>query len=386
MKNLFFTAVLALTGFVIYGQNSAVNKADALRKDGDIAEAKELIDAAIDNPKTKNLTKAYFVKGQIYQSIVESTDENIASLDSDALDKMLESYSKIFETEKETATYYFLAQQKMEELWANNLNNGATKYQEENWNEAYKYFLICQQVKPNDTTAYYYAGITAQLDEDWDNALSNFSKLLELGSKGSEIYGSIIRIYRFHEKDTLKALEVVREAIKDHPANLDLKREEINLLIILDQLDDAKQKMEATLQDDPDNPSTYYSLAYMYDESGDEMKAIENYSKAIELNPEYFDAAFNLAVIYYNRGANLFKEANNLSLNEYQKKGEEIEERGRAQFRASLPYWEKATILEPEDILTLKNLQAVYIRLNMRDKASDVNAKMEALEGANQDN
>jgi len=189
-----------------------------------------------------------------------------------------------------------------------------------------------------------------------------------------------------YEKDTLKALEVVKVAIKEHPDNLDLKREEINLLIILDLMDDARISLESTLQDDPDNYSTYYSLAYMYDESGDEAKAIENYTKAIELNPEYFDATFNLAVIYYNKGANLFKEANNLSLKEYQQKGEEIEERGRVEFRVSLPYWEKAAELDPEDVGTLQNLQGVYTRLKMMDKAEDVAAKMKVLGEAKPDN
>lgn len=386
MKKLFFTTVLALAGFIIYGQNSAVNKAEAAQKKGNVAEAKDLIDAAMDNPKTKNLVKAYYVKGLIYGSIATSTDESIAGLDSGAVDKTIESYNKIFETEKETSAFYIFAQQKVDEFWAYNLNNGATKYENESWSEAYKYFLICQQIKPNDTTAYYYAAVTAQLNEDWDNALSNFNKLIELGSKGVEIYGSVIRIHRYQQKDTLKALEVVRVAIKEHPANIDLKREEINLLIILDLMDDAQNKLEASLQDDPDNSMTYYSLAYMQDESGDEVKAIENYTKAIELNPEYFEACFNLAVIYYNKGASLFKEANNLSLKAYQQEGEEIEERGRVQFRISLPYWEKAAELDPEDVGTLQNLQGVYTRLKMMDKASDVASKMDALEGAKQDN
>ncbi len=377
MKKLLFTTVIAFAGFVIYGQNSAVNKADALLKEGDLAEAKEMIEAAIVHPKTKNLIKAYFVKGQIYQAI--ATDDSDA-FDSDALDIALETYNKIFETEKESSTYYFFAQQKVDELWASTLNNGAANYQEENWEKAYKDFLVCQQIKPEDTTAYYYAGVSAQLNEDWDNALSNFTKLIELGSNGSEIYGSIIRIQRYFKKDTLKALEVVREAIEVHPANTELKREEINILIILDQLDDAREKLEATLQDDPGNANTYYSLAYMYDESGDDDQAVEKYTKAIEIDPEHFEANFNLAVIYYNRGANEFKKANNLSLNEYQQKGEEIEDRGRVQFRISLPYWEKAAELQPDDLATLENLQAVYVRLKMMDKANDVSAKMEALE------
>ena len=70
----------------------------------------------------------------------------------------------------------------------------------------------------------------------------------------------------------------------------------------------------------------------------------------------------------------------------YQQKGEEIEERGRAEFRVSLPYWEKAAELQPEDVATLQNLQSVYIRLKMMDKANDIKAKMEALEGVKQDN
>src|SRR5690606_33974739 len=145
-------------------------------------------------------------------------------------------------------------------------------------------------------------------------------------------------IEKTRNEDLEKALALGREARKEIRANLDIRREESNLRSTLEKTEEAVAKSEAAIESEHDNTSLYHITAYLYDEVGDGAKAEEYYKKAIEINPEYFDANYNLAVLYFNRGVEVVKEANNMTIEMYQKKGKEVKARSRVHFEAAIPY------------------------------------------------
>ncbi len=381
MKRVTLLAVFSLVAVFALAQSSAVNKAETFRKDGKLAEAKPLVDQAIEHEKTKDKGKTWYVRGQVYEDIATSADPAVTSIDSDAANKAIEAYAKVQNMEKEGSTYYSFAQIRIDNMWAAFLNAGASKYGEGDYESAINNFLICQKVKPMDTTAYLYAGAAAQSAEKYDLALESYYKLVELGSKKADVYGSLIALEKLHNRDTAKAMALVQEALEHNPGNDGLKREEINLLIMTNKLEDAKAKLLATIEDDPDNHQLYYSLAYMYDETGDDDNAVKSYEQALGIKPDFFEANFNLAVLLYNKGAEKYKEANNLSIQEYQKKGADIEAEGKEWLAKSLPYWEAAYGAKQDDLATISNLQSVYVRLKMNDKAEEMAKRAEELGG-----
>lgn len=362
-------------------QNRNINKADKAREDGEYQEAITLIEEAVVHEKTADDPEAWFIRGQIYEEIALSPDPGVQTIDENAVQKSVESYNKVLEMTDEKNKFNGLATLRIDNIWSKFLNKGATKYQEGDYEIAIKNFEIAKEIKPNDTTAYLYTGAAAQSAEKYDYALENYYKFIELGNHKVDVYGSIIAIEKFEQKDTAQALKMVRQALEHHPDNEGLKREEINLLILTNQLSDALKKLNKEIENDPDNPQLYYSQGYMYDEIDSTEAAINSYEKAIELKDDFFEANYNLAVLFYNKGAEKFKEANNLSIKEYQKRGSDIEDLGKEWFRKSLPYWKKAHELKPEDIATLENLQGVYIRLQMPEKAEEMRKKVEELRG-----
>ena len=99
------------------------------------------------------------------------------------------------------------------------------------------------------------------------------------------------------------------------------------------------------------------------------------YKKAIELNPDYFDANYNLGALYVNQAIEISKAANELPLNE-EKKYKELKDQETELLRKSLPYIEKADSLQPNDQYTLRSLKDIYTRLGMMDKLKSINERL----------
>ena len=275
--------------------------------------------------------------------------------------------------------YDGLSDIKLDNMWGVMINKGAEAYNQEDYENALKHFEKSSVMKPDDTTAYYYAGIAAQQGELYDHALTNYYKLIDLDYHNEDIYSSVIYLERSQNNDNDKALEMLGKAREQFPDNQTFMKEEINLLIITEQTDKAKEQLVEAIKAEPDNANLYYNLAYISEQTGDDEAAVVNYQKAIEANPEYFDATFNLAVNFYNKAAEILKEANDMDLRTYQKEGKAIEEKAKAEFEKALPYLEKAHDINPEDKVVLETLQTVYVQLKMNDKAEAVNAKLEAM-------
>jgi tetratricopeptide (TPR) repeat protein len=127
----------------------------------------------------------------------------------------------------------------------------------------------------------------------------------------------------------------------------------------------------------------YYFLGYLYDFQEDYDKAAENYEKAIELKPDYYDANYNLGVIHYNKARDVIKELNNLSLDEYREQEAAYAEKASVHFKDALPYFEQAAEAAPEDDLQLlETLQGIYLKLNMKEKADELEGRIKVLTGA----
>ncbi len=100
------------------------------------------------------------------------------------------------------------------------------------------------------------------------------------------------------------------------------------------------------------------------------------------MNPDYYDANYNLAVIHYNKAREVIHELNELSLDEYRKQEAAYAEKAPVYFKDALPYFEKAVeVASDDDLQLLETLQGIYLKLNMKDQASALDAKIKVLSG-----
>jgi tetratricopeptide (TPR) repeat protein len=61
---------------------------------------------------------------------------------------------------------------------------------------------------------------------------------------------------------------------------------------------DAERYYRQALEADPDYALAHFDLANLYDERGDRDQALEHYQAALRVSPHYADAHYNLALLY----------------------------------------------------------------------------------------
>lgn len=390
MKKLIFAMLFLGIGTFTYGQyvpKGKVSKAEMGFTQGKLDIAKAEIDEAfkIDaKGKVSNTPKNWYTKGRIYKAIYldDSTDfKNLAPKEA-ALKTAMEAFNKVIAMDKETSTYVIFTQQEVSQLFGAIVNEGAEKYNDNDFEGAYKVFMTSLIVVPNDTTSLLYGGVSAQQAEMYDEALGCFQQMADNGDANIDTYKTMIYIYRTEKEDLEKVLEVVDQALEKFPESSELVQEKITTLIILERSDEAQTELETAIANEPTNSLYYYFLGYLYDLKEDADNSIAQYEKAIELNPEYYEANYNIAVVYYNKAREILSELNNLSLDEYRKQETAYMEKASVHFKESLPYFEKAAEIKPdEDIQLLETLAGVYLRLKMDDKADALQKRIEALSG-----
>ncbi|WP_188465532.1 tetratricopeptide repeat protein [Marivirga lumbricoides] len=373
MKRITLFFAMILFAGLAFAQNSNVRKAESALESGKLQEAKQLIDEAAKHEKTMDDGKTWYVRGTIYQALVnkEYSDEN--------LKEAVKSYDKVQEMEKEGSNYYTLTDLKIQELWGNFINKGSEAYSAADYSAANKAFEKALLVLPEDTTATLYAGISAQQAKDNKTALKYYYRLIDLDYQSEDIYGSIISIERYENQDIDKALEAIKMAQKQFPENDAFEKQEINLLISAERTDEARAKISEAIEKDPTNANLYFNLGYLHEELKQPEKAEQAYKKAVELDPDYLDANYNLAVFYYNKAADLFGKARDMDLQTYQKQGKKIEAEAKEYLKKAKPYFEKAHEIAPEELAVIETLQTVYMQLGENDKAEKLMEKADAI-------
>ncbi len=363
-----------------HAQNKAVRKAESSLKDGELAAAKEQIDLAVEHEKTKDKAKTWFTKGKVYAAIATAEGEQDKNLAPNALKEAAEAYQKAMELEgKETAPMYVFAQQEVENLWGKMINQGATNYEAGNYEEAVKYFDRALMVKPSDTTAALYAGVASQQMGNQDQAATYFYKLVESGNADADIINTLIA-YETEKEDFDKARELIKSAQQQFPEDVNFKKQEVSLLLKQGKTAEAKQELQAAIEAEPSNPDLYFNLGYLNEELEDRPAAVEAYKKALEIDPTHENSAFNLAVIHYNRAADLVKEANSLGISAADRKKEkQLLTDAKTRFTEAIPFLEKAMELHPDNRQIMEISMVAYDRAGMKEKADELQKKVDSM-------
>lgn len=364
MKKLALFFAFSLIIGQAFAQNSNVRKADRALENGELQEAKELINEASEHEKTKDDPKTWYTRGTIYQAIL-----NQEGFSEEIVKETTKSYNKVFDMVEENDKYFTLTDLKVQELWGGFINEGSEAYSAEKFDEAVNAFEKALLVLPEDTTATLYAGIASQQMQDNETALKYYYRLIDLDYHESDIYASIISIERYGNEDIDKALEMIVIAKQKFPENDEFNKQEINLLITAERVDEAKDRIAEAIEKEPENANLYFNLGYLYEQLEQPEKAEEAYFKAIEIDPEYLDANYNYAVYYYNKAADLFAKARNMDLQTYRKKGKAIEKEAVGYLKKAKPYFEKSLELAPEELAIIETLQTLYTQLGEMEKA-----------------
>ncbi len=149
----------------------------------------------------------------------------------------------------------------------------------------------------------------------------------------------------------------------------------INIYINTKKTDAAMKYLSLAIKQDPKNASYYFAQGSLLDGMCKQDEAIASYEKAIETNPEFYDAYYNLGALYYNRGVKQIEVANKVPANENARYEAELAKSDQW-FDKSLPYMEKCNQLKPDDSYSLESLKNLYYRLKKLDKYQEILKKL----------
>lgn len=284
-----------------------------------------------------------------------------------ALDKALAAYKKALELEPAKAKDIDPAIERISQSY---FNDGYTKYTLGDFKGASEFFGLAADAAAAtstqriDTTAVYYAGVTALEGSDLDTAEKFFKKAQALGYDGDQ--GSVlanlatVSLLRKTAADTLAAKQMLEQGFAKYPESGQIMTNLINLYLatnenperLIELLNDAKKQM-------PDNASLYYVEGNVLSQLKRYDEAVAAYRKAGEVDPKYVMGFYGEGTMYYNQALAIQEEAEALPYSEY-KKYDELQEKLAESLKASIAPFEKA--FELSDNADVKMVCADYLK------------------------
>lgn len=361
-KNWFLLAALALTtGFsfaqkavetsaaVEYKNNfqDAFMRQDMAKAKASLGKAKAFIDQAAVHPDTKESPKTLYLKGEIYfyAVLMKGMDStSFPEITEQSLDEAIASWNKAYtiSNKMDGDIEESIAQKK------GLIDMGAVAmYNAKQYKEAMAAYDFQSQLSTAinliDTTAIYFAGICAENDKDWDNAVKYYSKCADYGYKVPEIYKTVA-----------------------------------SALIQSGKTAEATTFLEKAIEKAPNDKELHYVIGTFYMEAGENEKATESFRKAIAIDPKYWDAQYQLGAHLQAQGSKLRDQANVLKLNDpnFDKLIAESDEYFR---QATVPLEAYITAL-PNDKAVLTVLSQLHRALKNTEKALEYKKRLDAAE------
>lgn len=235
-----------------------------------------------------------------------------------------------------------------------------------------------QKEMPRDTTYIqykYYAGIFAVQAELHEEAIAILEDL-----KDGDYEAIAVNQFLYQEyvalKDTAKFVATLQAAVARFPQEPWFLQNLINYYIFSGQEQTAIDYLATAIEREP-NVAQYHLIKGNLDENqGNYEAAMQDFDNALALDPTLADAEAGKGRVYYNQAVKLNEAAAMISDNrEYKKALEEM----NAVFKKSLPFFEKAHEMAPEDRSYLQTLKALYYRFGMDDKYNEVAEKLHNL-------
>ncbi len=366
-----------------------VTSSQNLKDTGKLKEALETIDDAIDPSnenaeKTINWPRTWEVRGDIYQSIYQSEEQEVKDLVVNPLSEALSSYKKALELD-EKGRFENSSKVKLTLLTNDFTNQAVDAFEEQNYEKALESFEnileineidIIEQDNPGvvDTVIIFNAGLAAYNAEDYDKAIDYYGEAAEYGYNGARTYSLMANAYQL-KGDTIGALEILQEGFEKYPADNNVLTSMIQIYLDLKKTEEAMRYLDLAIEQDPENATYYFAKGTLHETLDQEDQAITAYEKAIERNPDYFDANYNLGALYYNKGVQQIEVANNIPTSENERYETELAKADKW-FKMALPYMEKCLELRPDDNMTMESLKNLYYRLQMMDKYNEMLEKL----------
>ena len=371
---------IVLTANVMMAQKKDRTDAFMYNKNGQYDKAMTSIEKCINHEqflgmKPNDQSQAWLYRASIYQNILQSQDEAVRNLAPNALEIVYESLMKCMENQSYLNENKQEIYQRVSAVMNSYYTKGADDYNTGHFAEAAPMFKkaydIAKSLGGNDANDMLNLAATSALrGEDYATALEYFTTLKDSGVDDVDIYKHLAASYHGLGNED-KAFEMINAGLEKYPGDAAMIIEKVNVYLKQGKGEEAINDLVELNKLDPNNASILFILGTIYGDENNDVydseKAIEYYEEAIKVNPNYYDAIYNLGAMYITLSNKLKTQANDLPLDkvdEYNALVEQAEEL----VRTGLPYVKQAYEAQPSPEVK-SVLRTMYVQLKMLDEA-----------------
>jgi len=374
-------ALLTLALFLILStsaQKKMVSTAQSALEKGELDKAWEAIQAAKDNDETKALPKTWFVRGQILQAIGKSTDSKYTALFENPIVEAYSCYQKAIDLDPKKRINKEVDLQLIE-LSTIAINKAITEFNIKRFDKALDLFELELSIETSpiyknkiDTPMIFNCGLAAFNSKQYDKAIDYFKKAAFYNYNGGSIYSLIGNSYLL-KGDTANAIAIILKGNELYPNEISTLVDLINIYLRTGESQEALNFLNKAKEKEPNNASFSFAEGTLYEKMGQPDKAVISYTNATEVDPNYYDAYYNLGVIYYNKAV---KENDSATSENDNNKYQELIKKRDQELKTGLPYMEKAHLINPKADDAAKSLRSFYMQLLLNDKLNQLKQEM----------
>ncbi|MEZ4797823.1 MAG: tetratricopeptide repeat protein [Flavobacteriaceae bacterium] len=423
MKRIVVLSFAFMIGAISYAQKKELKEAEKAIKDNNFADAKSLISQAesmMSAMDDKEKAKFYFLKGQALYANGTGSDSDVS--------EALKNFQMLRDTEKSSGKMVYTDDvNAMNATMTNDfISKAQNALEQKNYEVSYKNFENAYMTSPQDTLYLYNAALLATSNQSYDEAISMFKKLQDMGytgisteylatetesgeeqafptaalrdisikagthtnarnkkseSKVGDIAKNIALIY-IENGETDKALASIDAAKASNPKDFNLLVAEANVRYKLGQMDEYKKLISQALSLEPNNIDLLFNLGVVAAEANDIAEAKSYYDQAIKLDPTYTRAYMNMAALILDQEQAIIDEMNGLGTSAAEnKKYDELKEKRTQLYKESIPYLKSAFENDPKNIAAARTLMNIYSQIGDQPNFQLMKAKVEELEG-----
>ena len=385
--------VIALTANVMMAQKKDRTDAFMYNKNGQYAKAMASIEKCINHDqflgmKPNEQSQAWLYRAAIYQNIIQSDDENLKAQVPNALEIVYESLMKCLENE----SFCSDEQNQMEigmriaSVMTAYYTQGADAYNNGQFAQAAPLFKKAYDIAASlgggeqATEMLNLAATSALRAEDYNTALEYYNELKGNGKETAELYRHLAACYNGLGQSE-QAMEMINAGLALDPGDANLILEKVNAYLKEGKGAEAIVDLEKLLELDPQNAQLMFVLGTIYgDENNkdvyDTEKAKQYYEQALAVNPNYYDAIYNIGVLYTTMANKYIEQANDITgfSKAEQEQYNNLIEQANDLLRTGMPYLKQAYEAQPSD--DVKNvLRSIYVKLNMTDEVKALDGR-----------
>ena len=410
MKKQLIVIALLLVSATTFAQKKEIKTAQKSIKSGNFTEAITTlasIEGLVDKADSSIKEQYSLILAQAYLGAANNDFEKL-NLAANLFEKVLLNKS---------SKYVGDASKGLEEVGVALINSAQLDQKNQNYIEGSKKIYRGYTLRKNDTIFLYYAASLATDGKDYDLAINRYEELMDIGYTGisEEFYatkkgtkeetkfsskterdllvkkgdyviprskftkskkGTILKNMTFiylNKGEKEKATELMKKARAASPNDKSLMYAEAELYYTSGDMTNYKKIISELIKSDPNNPDLYYNLGVASSRNGEKVEAMEYYSKAIELNPDYAEALINKAQLILDGERTIIDEMNSLGTsNADYDRYDVLKEKKNKLYLEALPYLESASRLRPESMDIVKTLKGIYGLLGMDTKEKEM--------------